>query len=312
MDFCHGLLFPCAHKPSEGIASTYQTSKYINFMVDDDIIFESVAKSLSDDDSYGDIGNNNKRARKEYEKVDHVDTAQTTSKSIASANNAAASHRIMSPGKSVLVSEKISSSERGKNPSMSSSSSNNKKKRVSFGTLSVRRYDMILGDHPDCTVGPPVQLGWEFHTVPDIPLEIWENYRSPPRHKEELLLHWRHRRDIALNAGASKQQILESMKFAAQVRNQRFDSSGIAINGYFIIHGLPITQQQKRKQAELVRQKLRHQHLTGNRQASQNSTPVAPVAGSAIAKNLPVVSANGKKACPLTQVRSSHCLCVQK
>jgi hypothetical protein len=30
------------------------------------------------------------------------------------------------------------------------------KNSVSFGNLSIRKYDMILGDHPDCTVGPPV------------------------------------------------------------------------------------------------------------------------------------------------------------
>ena len=30
------------------------------------------------------------------------------------------------------------------------------KKRVTFGTIEFRKYPIILGDHPDCTMGPPV------------------------------------------------------------------------------------------------------------------------------------------------------------
>ena len=31
-----------------------------------------------------------------------------------------------------------------------------KKKRVTFGNIEFRKYPIILGDHPDCTIGPPV------------------------------------------------------------------------------------------------------------------------------------------------------------
>jgi hypothetical protein len=32
------------------------------------------------------------------------------------------------------------------------------KKHVSFATLEFREYDIILGDHPDCSEGPPVSI----------------------------------------------------------------------------------------------------------------------------------------------------------
>ena len=32
-----------------------------------------------------------------------------------------------------------------------------KKKHVSFGSLEVRKYPIVLGDHPDCSMGPPVR-----------------------------------------------------------------------------------------------------------------------------------------------------------
>lgn len=31
-------------------------------------------------------------------------------------------------------------------------------KHVSFGDLEIRKYPVILGDHPDCTMGPPVSF----------------------------------------------------------------------------------------------------------------------------------------------------------
>lgn len=37
------------------------------------------------------------------------------------------------------------------------------KKRVSFGDLQMRKYPVILGDHPECTMGPPVSLITEYN-----------------------------------------------------------------------------------------------------------------------------------------------------
>lgn len=37
-----------------------------------------------------------------------------------------------------------------------STSSEMSKKKVHFGNLEVRNYEIILGDHPDCSAGPPV------------------------------------------------------------------------------------------------------------------------------------------------------------
>lgn len=36
-------------------------------------------------------------------------------------------------------------------------------KRVSFGDLQMRKYPVILGDHPECTMGPPVSLITEYN-----------------------------------------------------------------------------------------------------------------------------------------------------
>jgi hypothetical protein len=37
-----------------------------------------------------------------------------------------------------------------------SSTSNSEQKKVRFGDLQMRNYEIVLGDHPDCSSGPPV------------------------------------------------------------------------------------------------------------------------------------------------------------
>ena len=38
------------------------------------------------------------------------------------------------------------------------------KKRVSFGELELRKFPVILGDHPECYMGPPVSAVIIYHS----------------------------------------------------------------------------------------------------------------------------------------------------
>ena len=56
-----------------------------------------------------------------------------------------------------------------------------KRKRVEFGTIEIREYARIVGDHPDVKVGPPIALGWEHFQREPMPLSDYESNRPPKR-----------------------------------------------------------------------------------------------------------------------------------
>lgn len=69
-------------------------------------------------------------------------------------------------------------------------------KHVAFGDISCRSYNMVLGDHPCCSMGCPLALGWEFSQCPSISVDEYEAARVPRRTRECLKTSWQQRRDM--------------------------------------------------------------------------------------------------------------------
>ena len=103
------------------------------------------------------------------------------------------------------------------------SSSASLKREVSFSNLEIRQYDVALSDHPSCSYGPPVQLSWEYQKERlVVPVESYEQSRSPRREKEQLVLSYNERRHMLLKqAGYSKKEIKKAMKEVQRVKNER-------------------------------------------------------------------------------------------
>lgn len=75
------------------------------------------------------------------------------------------------------ASSKTSCSQRGilrLGSSGSEPPSGGRRRRISFGTVSVRDYDIILGDHPCCRCGPPLAIGWQYHQRKAVDVETYE------------------------------------------------------------------------------------------------------------------------------------------
>jgi hypothetical protein len=93
-----------------------------------------------------------------------------------------------------------------------------KSREVSFHSISIRHYPMILGDNPAVSIGSPVQLDWDYHGEEKHDLDIYEVERRPRRKLRHLVLSYYRRKDILLQAGydenemRSKERQLEKMK----------------------------------------------------------------------------------------------------
>lgn len=81
------------------------------------------------------------------------------------------------------------------------------KKNVSFANIEIRRHNVVIGDHPCCTMGFPLALGWE-HEEADVqlPLEDYEAARTPRRSRQQLRTTCEERREL-LNGSQSDQEI---------------------------------------------------------------------------------------------------------
>ena len=55
------------------------------------------------------------------------------------------------------------------------------KKGVSFGSIQVREYNRIVGDHPDVQVGPPLSLSWEYTSKEPVSVDEYETTRPQRR-----------------------------------------------------------------------------------------------------------------------------------
>ena len=69
-------------------------------------------------------------------------------------------------------------------------------KAVSFGEMRIRKYSIILGDHPFCVSGCPLQLGWDHEGEERVTIDDFETSRQPRRTLAEMRTTWHQRREM--------------------------------------------------------------------------------------------------------------------
>jgi hypothetical protein len=93
---------------------------------------------------------------------------------------------------------------------------------VEFGSIEIRQHGLVLGDHPDCSYGPPVQLGWDCleRTVQHI--EDYEFSRGPRRRKNNLAINYYERKSLLKNnAGLTDEEIKQATKKVSKDKMRR-------------------------------------------------------------------------------------------
>ena len=97
---------------------------------------------------------------------------------------------------------------------------------VSFSTVEISNYPVVLGDNPSCSAGLPLQLDWTPRTKETYDLDEFERSRGKRRKEGELLIHFLTRQHLIQNSGScNDDEILERRKELAKVRHQREQSN---------------------------------------------------------------------------------------
>mmetsp|Transcript_1882 Transcript_1882/g.4962 ORF Transcript_1882/g.4962 Transcript_1882/m.4962 type:complete len:271 (-) Transcript_1882:119-931(-) len=98
-----------------------------------------------------------------------------------------------------------------------------KRRRVGFDKVVVRDYAMILGDHPNCTYGPPVTLEWDYLEYEALTVDEYENHHSLRRPLRLLGLNYYRRKAILTeNMGYSEDDLKGASK---EVKRAQFKRS---------------------------------------------------------------------------------------
>ena len=95
--------------------------------------------------------------------------------------------------------------------------------KVTFSSVEIRQYELILGDNPACTDGNPLSIGWKHYTelTVIIPVNKYENERKFQRSALELrLARWK-RENILHDLGYSDHDLAENVRFLNKVKFQR-------------------------------------------------------------------------------------------
>jgi hypothetical protein len=87
----------------------------------------------------------------------------------------------------------------------------NSSSTVSFSKLEIREYDICLSTHPDCSIGPPIQLGWNYGETKAVSVDEYELLHCDRNRRtgRELLLTSPERRDLLLKEGGYTKQELQ-------------------------------------------------------------------------------------------------------
>uniref|UniRef100_A0A7S1DBE6 Uncharacterized protein n=1 Tax=Cyclophora tenuis TaxID=216820 RepID=A0A7S1DBE6_CYCTE len=96
-----------------------------------------------------------------------------------------------------------------------------RKTKISFGTVGVRTFNRIVGDHPDCKVGPPLTLDWQYMEHEPIDLDQYETSHAEQRRKN-LRLTSITRKNLLRNIfEVPEKEILAAEKEVQKILKQR-------------------------------------------------------------------------------------------
>lgn len=99
------------------------------------------------------------------------------------------------------------------------------KKSVSFDTIEVREHQVVLGDNPSVSSGPPLSIAWESHATHIVSVDDYESVRPTRRSREQMLVPRSTREEWLRNAGFARSEFVEMERSVQRTKRQRAASA---------------------------------------------------------------------------------------
>mmetsp|Transcript_8701 Transcript_8701/g.12307 ORF Transcript_8701/g.12307 Transcript_8701/m.12307 type:complete len:162 (-) Transcript_8701:176-661(-) len=122
--------------------------------------------------------------------------------------------------------------------------------RVLFDAVEIREYPIVLGNNPSSTIGPSIEIGWEYTDLEPQDVEDHANRKTIKRDVRALYVAPVVRESILLRSEQySHQDIDEAVREKNKVRQQRERSN-------FITNSNPINDVRKKVRYQKRRKKI--------------------------------------------------------
>lgn len=97
------------------------------------------------------------------------------------------------------------------------------KKTVSFKSVEIAQYAMVLGDHPSAD-GLPLCLAWEADVKSLFKIDEYENAKPVPRSRHQFWMPAQYREDMLLRTGVTASEMLRITKETRRIQKSRHRS----------------------------------------------------------------------------------------
>ena len=121
-------------------------------------------------------------------------------------------------------------------------------RRVAFGTVQIREYERSIAFNPSTSSGPSIGIGWRYVELPALSVSRVVS-QQPRRSSSHFIVSRREREEILYDLGYSQRDIVQSIRDARKVKQQRIQT----VNNLKVQRMEEMVEKSRRKVKKILR-----------------------------------------------------------